>query len=60
MGCINSKLESEIVQIKKEMSQQAIEQNTLQVEFLYLMNELKVINKQMAEFQLFKEQFQEL
>ena len=57
---MSSKLESEIVQLKKESAQQAIEQNTLQVEFLYLMNELKIINKQMAEFQVFKEQFQDL
>ena len=60
MGCMSSKLESEIVQLKKESAQQAIEQNTLQVEFLYLMNEMKVINKQLAEFQVFKEQFQDL
>ena len=60
MGCISSKLESDMVQIKKEVAQQAIEQNTLQVEFLYLMNEMKVINKQLTEFQVFKEQFQDL
>jgi septal ring factor EnvC (AmiA/AmiB activator) len=60
MGCTNSKLESDIVEIKKELSQQAIEQNTLQVEILYLMNELKTINHQLTDLEVFKEQFQEL
>ena len=49
MGCTNSKLESEIVEIKKELHQQAQEQKTLQVEFLYLMNELKEIQKNISE-----------
>jgi hypothetical protein len=49
MGCTNSKLESELVQIKKELQQQAQEQKTLQVEFLYLMNELKEIQKNISE-----------
>jgi hypothetical protein len=60
MGCTTSKIESEIVQIKDELSQQAIEQNTLQVEFMYLMNELKTMKQQMVELAEFKEQFQEL
>jgi hypothetical protein len=60
MGCTNSKLESDIVEIKKELSQQAIEQNTLQVEILYLMNELKTIKHQLTDLEVFKEQFQEL
>ncbi len=60
MGCTNSKLETEIVQIKKEACQQAIEQNTLQVEFIYLMGELKIIKQQLEELQVFKEQFQDL
>jgi septation ring formation regulator EzrA len=51
MGCTNSKIESEIVQIKKEMSVQAIEQNTLQVEFLYLMNELKDIQQKLKKYE---------
>jgi len=60
MGCMSSKQECEIVKLKTEMSQQAIEQNTLQVEFIYLMGELKIIKQQLAEFQVFKEQFQDL
>jgi len=60
MGCTNSKLKSEIVQIKKEAAQQAIEQNTLQVEFIFLMGELKIIRQQLAELELFKNQFQDL
>jgi len=60
MGCTSSKLESDMVQLKTEMSQQAIEQNTLQVEFIYLMGELKIIKQQLEEFKVFKEQFQDL
>ena len=50
MGCTNSKLESEIIEIKKELQQQAQEQKTLQVEFLYLMNELKELQKNIGDF----------
>jgi hypothetical protein len=60
MGCTNSKLESEMMKIKTELSQQAIEQNTIQVEFAYLMDEMKIVKQQLAELQVFKEQFQEL
>ena len=34
MGCTNSKLESEIIQIKKQIDEQCIEQHTLQVAHL--------------------------
>jgi len=57
MGCTNSKLDSEIVQIKKRLDEQAIEQNTLQVEFIYILNELKTIQTQFTEF---KDKFCEL
>lgn len=57
MGCTNSKLESEIIQIKKQIDEQCIEQNTLQVEFVYLMNEMKEINQKLTELQL--NQFQD-
>ena len=60
MGCTNSKLESEMVKVKTELAQQAIEQNTLQVEFIFLMGELKIVKQQLEEFQVFKEQFQDL
>ena len=45
MGCTNSKLESDVVTIKKQLQQQMQEQYTLQTEFLYLMNELKDIKQ---------------
>jgi len=32
----------------------------LQVEFIYLMGELKIIKQQLEEFKVFKEQFQDL
>ena len=45
MGCTNSKLEADVVIIKKQLQQQMQEQYTLQTEFLYLMNELKDIKQ---------------
>ena len=45
MGCTNSKLEADVVTIKKQLQQQMQEQYTLQTEFLYLMNELKDIKQ---------------
>jgi hypothetical protein len=57
MGCSNSKLASEIIQIKQEIVEQTIEQNTLQIEITFLANELKILRTQFNEF---KDQFQEL
>jgi hypothetical protein len=57
MGCSNSKLASEIIQIKEEIVEQTIEQNTLQIEITFLANELKILRTQFNEF---KDQFQEL
>ena len=57
MGCSNSKLASEIVQIKQQLYEQTLEQNTLQVEVTYLIHELKTLHTQFNEF---KDQFQEL
>ena len=45
MGCTNSKLEADVVIIKKQLQQQMQEQYTLQTEFLYLMNEIKDIKQ---------------
>ena len=52
MGCTNSKYDVELVQIKKELSQQAQEQNTLQIEFVYLMNELKSIQQTLKDIEI--------
>jgi len=52
MGCSNSKYDVEIEQIKKELSQQAQEQNTLQIEFTYLMNELKSIQQTLKDIEI--------
>ena len=57
MGCTTSKLASEIIQIKQEIVEQTIEQNTLQIEITFLTNELKTLRLQFNEF---KDQFQEL
>ena len=57
MGCTNSKLASEIVELKQQIDEQAIEQNTLQSEITYLIHELKTLRTQFNEF---KDQFQEL
>jgi len=57
MGCTTSKLASEIIQIKQEIVEQTIEQNTLQIEITFLANELKILRTQFTEF---KDQFKEL
>lgn len=51
MGCTNSKFESDIVTIKKQLQQQTQEQYTLQTEFLYLMNELKDIQQKLKYYE---------
>ena len=57
MGCSTSKLSSEILQLKQQLDEQTLEQNTLQIELTYLMHELKTLQSQFNEF---KDQFQEL
>ena len=51
MGCTNSKLEADVVTIKKQLQQQMQEQYTLQTEFLYLMNELKDIKEKFKNYE---------